>query len=172
MVHFYSGSIAQHDSANEVSPLMLCDICQRPAAGHCADCGTYFCKDHGDGACFKCSGAFTTIDGLFNAVEIVETNVYTNQSESRQRGGRGGKLQCETRSMPTVYINDEAPECYSCGGYAKYHCRHCDVLSCHEHLANSGMCRSCDSSSMIGVYIFVGALALLFTSLWAVSFLE
>ncbi|MGF1583330.1 MAG: hypothetical protein ACFCD0_28760 [Gemmataceae bacterium] len=150
---------------------MLCEICYRPAVGHCTKCGVHFCRAHGNETCLQCSGAFTT-DGLYNAVEIVETNIYTNQHESRQRGGRGGYLQCEMHGMPTVYIDDEAPECYSCGGYGKYHCRHCQVLSCEEHLTSSEICKDCESSSLWGVYVFLGALALLFASLWVVSLFE
>lgn len=130
---------------------MKCDVCQREAQGICSQCGTYYCADHGSGACFRCSGAFidleTDPDPLETGIVVIE-DVPTRSQQGKQY------LPCEEKiPLVTVHIDDEEPSCYKCRSYAKYRCENCQVYCCREHVTKTGYCLACERSSRFGLYV-------------------
>ncbi len=139
---------------------MLCDVCQRTAAGRCNGCNAYYCPDHGGQYCFRCAATLVPADAEIKAPAL-ETAVYTVDRASRWAGR--GYLQCTIEpGMPTVYLDDRGPPaCGVCGGLARKICSHCLSLFCPEHAGTATLCQSCVRSSRMGIFI-LAAVFLLF----------
>ena len=147
---------------------MLCDICQRQAKGICKGCASYYCEDHGNTSCFRCSGAFLSTEP---APEPEETGVFTKELDSRRDYGPG-YLPCYTeQKIPTVYLDDDPgpPECYVCLGWAHYVCQNCHSLFCEEHGKGKRLCLQCVRSSWLGVWAMLAAFFLLIGTAWLSS---
>lgn len=138
---------------------MLCDICQRPATGQCSGCGSFLCADHGGGRCFRCAGAFAPVKP--QVVEIPpDTTIYTTDKDSRHAGK--GYLQCYTRpAMETIHIDDpEPPSCLVCRRLARHICSNCHQLFCERHRGGGDLCRRCNRSALLGLWILAAVLLL------------
>lgn len=147
---------------------MLCDVCQRLAIGYCRQCNACFCAEHGSAVCFRCSGAFEAINPVR---EIVETNIYTTEKDSRNTTPQRGYLQCTSRKrIPTVYLDDDdgLPMCYQCDCLAKYHCRNCQASCCADHRCGE-LCRHCEQSSRLGLFVFLAVSGFLGLTLYLVQ---
>ena len=61
------------------------------------------------------------------------------------------------------------PECYECKGLSRSVCRNCHANFCPEHAGSNGLCKDCNRSANMGLYIFagmVGFLMLVFLFNW------
>jgi hypothetical protein len=150
---------------------MLCDICQRPAAGKCSGCGAFCCADHGGQRCFRCAGAFMAVKSdVVEVKERTDTAIYTSDKDSRYAGK--GYLQCFTKpGMQTIYIDDPGPPaCHLCESLAKAICSNCQQLFCAQHRGTKNLCQSCARSSRLGLWILFGMLLavalLIFLNRW------
>jgi hypothetical protein len=139
---------------------MNCDVCQREAAGHCSGCGALYCRDHGGERCFRCSTVLTAVEPR-TFEELTETGFYTTERGSRYAGK--GYLQCYTKpEMETIYLDDPGPPaCHVCQGLARFICNNCQQLFCSDHRGGKTLCLHCARSSLLGVWVFLGALAVL-----------
>ena len=61
------------------------------------------------------------------------------------------------------------PACYECKGLARAVCRNCRLNYCPEHAGSNGLCRECNRSANLGLYVIaaiIGLVALLFLCNW------
>jgi hypothetical protein len=140
---------------------MQCELCQREAAGACPACGATFCAAHAPQFCFRCASA---VGAAVRPQPDSSTAIVAGDREPRPAGK--GYLQCTSRGMPTIYVNDTGPPtCYRCQALARRICRNCQSLYCQEHAGGNDLCDICERSSRLGLYILVVVLVLLLTLL-------
>jgi hypothetical protein len=85
---------------------MICHVCDQQAIGQCKSCGKFYCKEHGDVYCVRCSSA------VKSPGQALEREVEFGASPEPEAG---------------------APRCYVCPAVADRACRTCGRFFCPQH---------------------------------------
>ena len=62
------------------------------------------------------------------------------------------------------------PECYECKGLPRGVCRNCRASYCPDHAGTNGLCKACNRSANLGIYVFAGVTVFL-VLIWLLSWL-
>jgi hypothetical protein len=97
---------------------MICHVCEEAAIGQCKSCGKFYCKQHGDVYCVRCSIAVKP------AGQPLEREVEFG-------------VQAEAPAAPAA----GATRCYACEAAAERACRFCGRFFCPQHggLSSAGL---------------------------------
>ena len=87
------------------------------------------------------------------------------------RASTAGPTSSVARSWwrPLVAEEYQPPACYECKGLARGVCRNCHSKYCAEHAGGTGLCKACNRSANMGLYVFAvvfGLMLLLFVINW------
>jgi hypothetical protein len=124
---------------------MHCHICGAEAVGRCYTCGALFCVRHGTNDCQRCETAIAPGDR--RADRVSEKPLAPKVSFGWWR--------------PIPAEDFAPPGCYVCSGLTRQRCRNCRELYCRDHGGYAGLCRQCTTSARIGLYVFLGAVAVI-----------
>lgn len=116
-----------------------CHICKAEAVTRCYTCGELVCEEHGKNAnCPRCSTGFTAADSR----SISELPLPKSQAKGWWR--------------PQEAEEFKPAACYECKGLARGVCRNCQSHFCPEHAGANGLCKGCEKSANLGIYVFAG----------------
>jgi hypothetical protein len=129
---------------------MVCQFCDKEAVSRCYSCGDLVCEQHqGRENCFRCETAIAAGDRRADRISAMPL----------ANGGRPGWWR------PIPAEDYDPPSCYQCKGLARLVCRNCQCRYCPEHGSKDGLCKDCERSSLIGLFVLglllVGVLALI-----------
>jgi hypothetical protein len=131
---------------------MTCHICKAEAVTRCYTCGELVCEEHGKQQnCPLCSTGFTAADP--RAVSTTPLPKEPHKGWWR----------------PQEAAEFKPNSCYECKGLARAVCRNCQSNYCAEHAGGNGLCKSCQSSANLGLYVMAGVfllIGLLFALQW------
>ena len=90
---------------------MICHVCEQQAIGQCKSCGKFYCKQHGDVYCVRCSTAV---------------------KPEGQPLEREVEFGVQPKPTPTP-APAPAPRCHACEAAADRACSKCGVFFCPQH---------------------------------------
>ncbi len=123
---------------------MTCHICKAEAVTRCFNCGELVCAEHAKGdVCPLCSTGI--VGGDPRAISAIPLPAPTEKGWWRPRQADEFK--------PT--------ECYECKGLARGVCRNCQGNYCQEHAGVNGLCKQCERSANLGIFVVAGIFGLM-----------
>jgi Family of unknown function (DUF5684) len=132
---------------SEGAVMSSCHICGQEAVDRCYNCGQLFCAEHGKVNCNRCETGIAAGDNRPDRV-----------STTRLREGPAGR---HAWWRPQQAEDQELPACHMCQGLARRVCQNCRLYYCAEHAGPSHLCQECGRSSLIGIWLLLGALGVM-----------
>ena len=126
---------------------MACHFCGQEAIDRCYTCGNLFCAKHGQVNCIHCETGIAAGDKRADRISAVRLR--------REPDGQ----RAWWRPQPAE--DREIPSCHICQGLARRVCSNCELHYCAEHAGPAFLCRDCGRSSLLGVWCFLGGLAIM-----------
>ncbi len=107
---------------------MLCHVCRNDAVGQCKGCGKFYCSDHGDLLCVRCSASARPFEGQKGR----EGQFGLSADVVPERPGEITDRPVPAQTGPKA-AGYSGSTCFDCGAAAAAACGKCGRFHCPTH---------------------------------------